>query len=368
MLELRRVDHAVGLGDADDVAEGADRPRRVAAPAQAGEGGHARVVPAVDVALLDELQQPALGEHGVGQVEARELDLVGARREAEVVDQPVVDVAVVLELQRAQRVGDLLEGVRQRMGEVVHRVDRPLVAGAVVVGVADAVEQRVAHLHVGRRHVDLRAQHVGTVGELAGSHAAQQVEVLRHRAVAVGALAARLQDRAAVLLDLLVVEAVDVGLAGEHQPLGALVEPLEVVGREVQRVPLEAEPAHVALDRLDVLHVLGQRVGVVEAQVAGTAVLAGDAEVEADRLGVADVQVAVGLRWKAGGHAAAVGAAREVVVDPRADEVESRAVVVGLSHGRLPPLGGRWVSLRGSGVAAQIAAAGASTHHLDGYC
>jgi hypothetical protein len=54
----------------------------------------------------------------------------------------------------------------------------------------------------------------------------------------------------------------------------------------------EAEPADVVDDRLDELGVLGDRVGVVEAQVAGAAELLGEAEVQADRLGVTDVQVA----------------------------------------------------------------------------
>ena len=57
---------------------------------------------------------------------------------------------------------------------------------------------------------------------------------------------------------------------------------------------------HVLDDGLDVLDVLLGRVGVVHAQVADAAELAGDAEVEADGLGVADVQVAVRLGRKAG--------------------------------------------------------------------
>ena len=89
---------------------------------------------------------------------------------------------------------------------------------------------------------------------------------------------------------------VDVGQPAPDQVLGVLVEPLVVVRRVVLAVvPVEAEPADVLLDGVDVLDVLLDRVGVVEAQVAVPAVLGRDAEVEADRLGVADVQVAVGL-------------------------------------------------------------------------
>ena len=63
--------------------------------------------------------------------------------------------------------------------------------------------------------------------------------------------------------------------------------------------PVVAEPAHVGLDRVDVLLLFLDRVRVVEAQVAVAAELRGDAEAERDRLGVTDVQIAVRLGRKA---------------------------------------------------------------------
>ena len=76
IVEHRDVDDAVGLGDADAADEIADRRRRHAAPAQPGEGRHARIVPAGDMARRDELGQNALRQHRVGDVEARELVLM----------------------------------------------------------------------------------------------------------------------------------------------------------------------------------------------------------------------------------------------------------------------------------------------------
>ena len=151
-----------------------------------------------------------LAHHRVGEVQPRELDLPRTRRHGQVVDQPVVQRPVILELQRAQRMRDVLERVRRRMREVVHRIDAPRVAGAMVMRVPDAVEHRVAHVDVRRRHVDLRAQHVCAVRELAGAHPREQIEVLRDRAIAIGALASGLGQRAAVLADLVGAQAVDV--------------------------------------------------------------------------------------------------------------------------------------------------------------
>ncbi len=121
--------------------------------------------------------------------------------------------------------------------------------------------------------------------------------------------------------DLVGAEVVHVGLAGLDEVDRPLVQLLEVVGGEVEVLPpVEAQPADVGLDGVDVLLLLLDRVGVVEAQVAASAELPGDAEVEADRLGVADVEVAVGLRREAGDDLADAALAH-VRGDDLADEV-----------------------------------------------
>ena len=167
----------------------------------------------------------------------------------------------------------------------------------------------------------LRAQHARAVGELARAHPREQVEVLLDRPVAPRAVAAGLGQRAAVLADLVGGQVVDVGLAGPDEVHRPVVELLEVVGRVVEVLaPVEAEPADVGLDRVDVLLLLLDRVRVVEPQVAAAAELRGDAEVEADRLGVADVEVAVGLGREARDDAS-VPPAAQVGGDDVADEV-----------------------------------------------
>ncbi len=125
---------------------------------------------------------------------------------------------------------------------------------------------------------------------------------------------------------------VHIGLAGSDEVLGPGVELLEVV-RGVVKVlaPVEAEPVHVALDGVDELLLLLGRIGVVEAQVAVAAELLGDAEIQADRLGVADVQIAVRLRRKPGDDLG-VASAREVGLDDVADEVATRFCGFGCGH------------------------------------
>src|SRR5271169_2100785 len=64
--------------------------------------------------------------------------------------------------------------------------------------------------------------------------------------------------------------------------------------------PIEAEPTHVGLDGVDIFLLFLDRIGVIEAQMALAAELLGNAEVETDRLGMADVQIAVRLGREAG--------------------------------------------------------------------
>src|SRR5688572_7682213 len=194
--------------------------------------------------------------------------------------------------------------------------------------VANAVQQRVPQLDVLRAHVDLGAHHVGPIGELAGAHATEEVEALFDGTVAVRARGPLAIEIAARLADGLEALAVDVGLAVADQPLGEFVQPIEVVrGVILVLSPFEAEPADVALDALDVLDVLDLRIGVVEAQVATSLGReGGHPEIDADRLGVTDVQVAVRLRGETRDDAATMAGLCEVLLHDLADEVAGAIV------------------------------------------
>ena len=229
-------------------------------------------------------------------------------RHRQVLDQPVVQRLVDLELERADRVRDAFQGVALSMREVIHRVDAPRISGAVMVRAHDAVQHRVTQVRIRRRHVDLGAQRLGAISKLARAHASEQVEVLLHAARAVRAFLARTVQPAAVLGDLIDAQVADIRLAMLDEVLAVLVQLLEEVAGVVQRIPLKAQPTHIGLDRVDVLLLLLRRIGVVKAQVALAVVVLGQAEVDADRLGMPDVQVAVRLGWKARVHATFVGA------------------------------------------------------------
>ena len=116
--------------------------------------------------------------------------------------------------------------------------------------------------------------------------------------------------------------AVDVRLVRLDQCDGEVVQPLEVVRRKKQLfATIEPQPADIFLDGLDEFDVFRLGVGVVEPQVTHTGVLLCDAEIQANGLGVADVEIAVRLGRKAGHHATTVLARLHVLRDHRTDEV-----------------------------------------------
>ena len=63
--------------------------------------------------------------------------------------------------------------------------------------------------------------------------------------------------------------------------------------------PAEAKPLDVLLDGFDIFRVLLLRIRVVKTQIADTAIFLRNAEIHADCFGMADVEVAVGLRREA---------------------------------------------------------------------
>ena len=225
------VGDAVIFGDADVVGEMAQGLGGDAAAAQAGDGGHAGVVPAGDNFIVDELEELAFAHDGVAQAEAGELVLMRqGTREIEAFQEPIVEGAVDFKFQGADAVGDAFQVVAQAMGEIVHGIDAPGRAGVMMFGVADAVDDRVAQPDVGGGHVNFGAQGAGAVGELAVLHALQQVQVFRDGAVAKGAVLAGTVGRAAVGVGVAGGEVADVGFAFFDEGDGVVVELGEIVG------------------------------------------------------------------------------------------------------------------------------------------
>src|SRR5690625_1675970 len=72
--------------------------------------------------------ESALGKHRKIKVVSGELNLKGPGRHGQILNQPVIQRAVILELKRAQRMGNVLERIRLPVRKIVAWINAPLVA------------------------------------------------------------------------------------------------------------------------------------------------------------------------------------------------------------------------------------------------
>jgi hypothetical protein len=291
VFEHADVDPLIGLRYADALGKQANRFRRVPAPTQAHQGRHPRIVPSIDVPALHQLEQLALAHHRVQKVEPCKFVLLRQRSLQEPgvgksLDHPVVERPMVLELERAQRVCDALQRVRNAMRVIVERIYAPLVAGTVMSNMTDAIDRRIAQVDVRARQIDLESQHVRAIRN-SPSFLAKSIEVSRPSDRGTGCAP---DWHAAKMAHLFGRRAVDVGQARLDQVARKLVQTIEIVGGVIEMgAPIESQPSHRGLDRILVLDVLLDRVGIIESQVTNAAVFSGEAKVQADGFGVSNV-------------------------------------------------------------------------------
>ena len=298
-FQQAQVDEVLPLGDADAVAEIADGGGGVSLAAEGADGGHAGVVPSRNMSFVHQLQQAALAHHGIGHVEACELVLVRGEY-LQFLDQPVVQLTVRYEFEGADGVGDVFDAVALPVCEVVHGVDAPFVAGAVMVRMLDAVEDGVSHEHVGMGHVDLRPQYFFTVLVFAGLHIGEELEVFLDGPAAVAVVFARFGGRSFQGRYFVGGRVVDIGKSFPDEFHRVFVKCIKIIGGVEFVGPFEAEPADIVLDAVYVFGVFGNGVGIVEAKVGLAAVFDAQSEIKADAFGMADMEVAVGFGRKAG--------------------------------------------------------------------
>ncbi len=112
---------------------------------------------------------------------------------------------------------------------------------------------------------------------------------------------ARCCQRPPVFADFIGAQIIDIGLALFDQMDGIAIKSFKIVrGKAGLSIPFEAQPAHIFFDRVDIFLFFLDRIGVIKAQVTATTKFLGNAEIQADRFGMTDMQIAIGFRREAG--------------------------------------------------------------------
>jgi len=214
---------------------------------------------------------------------------------------------VHLELKGAERVGYTLEIITLPVREVVHRIDLPPCAGAVMGGINNAVYNRVTHVHVRGGHINACPEHTTALFIRTLVHAIEEIEVLLNGAVAIRTGHTGLCCCAFLLRNCLGALVINISQAPFDEHNGKVPQFPEIVRGIIFTVlPGEPQPPDVLLDRINVFDILFCRISVIEAKVALAAVLPGHAEIEAYGLRMSYVEVPVWLGRETGMHPASI--------------------------------------------------------------
>ena len=120
--------------------------------------------------FIDQLRELALTQNSEHKVQAGKLDLARTMRNRQVLEKPIIKRAMIFELKRAKRVSGSFQRVRQRVGEIVHRINAPPVPSALVGDFSDTVQSWVTQIEIGRSHINFGAQHMFTFFEITSAH------------------------------------------------------------------------------------------------------------------------------------------------------------------------------------------------------
>lgn len=268
----------------DELLEGRDDGT---AAADTTHGGHARVVPAPDVASVNDLGELTLGQDCADKVQTSEAPVVNLA-ELELLDEPLVLGIAIVVLGGTQSVCDALDRVDDGAAEVVGRVHLPLGASAVVVLGVASVNDGVAHGLVGvvDRHLCADAPPCALLGAL--------LHLLKPGQGLLGAHLAALAGDAIHTLGthLLLRSVIGIGQTVLDHLDSALVQLVEPVASVRDLVRLDAEESAVLDDRVLELLLLLAGVGVVESEDELALVLGvGEVVVQERGLCVSNVEV-----------------------------------------------------------------------------
>ncbi len=317
VLQHGYIHQAVGLGHAYFTAEVPQSSRSIATTTQSGNGRHPWIIPACYVSFFHQLTKLSLTSNGVGKVQTGKLNLTRASIyiKAYRLQQPVIKRTMILKLQGADGVGNALNGIRERMCEIIHWVNAPSIPGTVMGGMGNTVDNRITHIDIWRCHVDLGSQYLLPIGELAVFHASKEIHILLNAAVPIWAFLACLSQGATHAADFLGSGIIYIGLAIFNELYGKFIELLKVVRCiEHPLIPAKAQPFYILLDGIHIFHVFLYRICIIKAEVAQSIVLLRQSKVQANGLGVANMEIAIWLWRKTGVDTLAVTAIFQVVI------------------------------------------------------
>ena len=265
----------------------------------------------------------------MGNIETGKFDLTGGI-DLGLGNEPVIQGAMYFIFKRAQGMGYAFLRVRQRVLEIVHRINAPLVTGPVMGFPSDTVHDRIAHDQIGMSHINLCAEGFRTVGELAGPHSGKQIKVLFNASVPPGAVLSRgrvgdvvfVRDRSsAVFPHFLIIQIVNIGLSLFDQFDRKVIQVFIIVRRKIFPIfPVIAKPLHITFDGFNIRHIFFFRICIVKTEIAGSVELSCYRKIYGYGFCMSDMQPSIRFRRKTGANFRAFSA-RNILFDCLADKI-----------------------------------------------
>ena len=213
---------------------------------------------------------------------------------------PIISRPVVFKLKSTNGVCDTLDGIGDRVGEIIHRVDAPLVSCPWMLCVFYSIEGRVSHIDVGGCHIDLCSESVLSLREFTVLHSQKEIHVLFDGSIPIRGILSRLCKCSSVFLHLFRRKRVYICLTFTDEIKSDFIKLIVVIRSIILMfAPVETQPVDIVLYGIDIFHIFLGGVCVIKPKVTDAFILLCQAEVKANALDVSNVEIAVRLRRKA---------------------------------------------------------------------
>jgi hypothetical protein len=226
---------------------------------------------------------------------------MGLVLEINIIHNPIVKGTVVGKLDRTHGMGNTLQSILNGMSEIVKRIYAPSISLSVVGHVTDTENSRVTHNKIGRSHIYLCTESLCAIGEFAVLHTLKQFQILLNASVTPRRFLARLGKGSAVCGHFICGEIAHIGFTLFYKLNCVFIAFSEIIAAvKYAARRLEAQPADIVINTVNVLYVFFSGVGIVITEVEFTVEILCGGSVYPYSLKRADMKITVGLRRKTG--------------------------------------------------------------------
>src|SRR5215217_4629223 len=193
--------------------------------------------------------------------------------------------------------GNCFYAVALSVRKIIHWINAPLIAGPMVMGMFDSVDDWITHQHIRAGHVDQGTQGTYAICKLSCLHSAEKIKIFCYAAASERAVFAGFCWCSFKFGDLVGSAVVYIGQSFFYQRNRIIIKRIEVIGSIKLIFPLKTEPFDVFLLTVNVFSLLGYGIGVIKPKVSIAPVFLSKSKIEAYCFCVSNMQVSVRL-WR----------------------------------------------------------------------